>query len=342
MSKSQITLHLGMSKTGTTFLQKDVFPKLTGLISKNHPRTNLIAGGPYQGMFARAFRRSPFVWDEMGDSLFRELLEGIVPVSVTNNILISDESAGLTMAEYAPYTGSHWEMGRIDSFKLSAHTKHFAMAAKQYGISTVKILIVFRRQDNWMASKYSQRSDRIKKASQKHFEEHIQYTISPSDGYYTDGVVLDYARLHQLLVEVVGESNMLMLPYEWLQNDQTGFLTKVIEFITSGGEDNTTTPESEINFATNQKRNVRSVSNNIWKLRSKYSGEIPEIRLRPGRLFKALGLPIKVPLSVKILRSPGTLTLTDKLRHQILETFEDSNRAIAKSIHMDLGRYGYY
>ncbi|REL24178.1 hypothetical protein DYD21_19555 [Rhodohalobacter sp. SW132] len=343
MGKRQVTLHLGMSKTGTTFLQKVFFPKLQSVNFKNQPRTDIIEGGPYQGLLARAFKRSPYIWDEIGDQLFGELFDGLEPGSLPEQILISDQSAGPAMTEHEPYTGSYWEKERKDPFLLANHLKCFIEEAKRWGITNVQVLLVFRRQDEWIASKYAQRSDRLEHASQEHFEERIRYTLSRSAGYFTDGIVLDYNRLCHQLTEAVGKYNLLMVPYEWLQQDKAGFLTSISKFISdeNGYDTETESVRRILKSGKNQKKNVRSLSENTWELRQNHS-DIPSIRLRPARIWNALGLPSEISLSMKTLKKPEVIVLKESMRNEIINVYKASNRALSEKLGLDLARYGYY
>lgn len=341
MEKRQVTLHLGMSKTGSTFLQKVLFPKLQGIYYQNQPLTRIIEGGPFQGLLARAFKRSPLIWGEMGTLLLKEIFEGFEPGNLPKKILLSDQSAGPAMTEHEPYLGSYWEKERKDPSMLSSHIRYFSEELKKWGVENVRVLLVFRRQDEWIASKYAQRSDRLKKASQIHFEERIRYTLSRSAGYYADGIVLDYDRLYRQLSETVGARNLMMVPFEWLRDDQEGFLSSVSQFVLDRGEGYSGTVEEVLNSSENQRKNVRSVSKNKWELRQNFKN-VPKIRLRPGRLFSALGFPSKILLSKKAWKKPEVIVLKDSLRKEILNVYKESNSTLADKLGMDLSRYGYY
>ena len=66
------------------------------------------------------------------------------------------------------------------------------------------------------------------------------------------------------------------------------------------------------------------------------------VRLRPGRLFNALGLPMRVALRWPDLAREGEIRLTPSLSREIMRKYEKSNRAFAAHIGMDLSPYGYY
>lgn len=339
MNESTITLHLGMSKTGTTFLQQRLFPVLPGVHFYDQPRTNKLNGGPYQGLLARAFKRSPALWNDIGDELYSELIKEGDFSGSGKIVLISDQSAGPAMFEAEPYSGHYLERERNRADQFCSHIASLSNIAKKYGASRVRVILIFRRQDDWLASKYAQRSNRIKNASQKHFETRIRSVIDPADRYYTDGVVLNYYYLWQKLVDTVGEENLLMLPYEWFNNAPSEYLTAIAEFITS-------LKRSQLNRVMNSvdihQINVRSVSKNTWQLRRSKNKSPVSVRLRPARLFKKLGFPIRVPLTMGDRGLHDEISLSPRLRDEIMGKYKDTNRKLSLLLGIDLKNYGYY
>lgn len=339
MNERTITLHLGMSKTGTTFLQKRFFPILPDVDFKDQPRTNKLNGGPYQGLLARAFKRSPALWNDIGEELFSELLGRQNFSENEKTVLISDQSAGPAMFESGPYSGQYLEQERNRTGQLCSHIRSLSTIAKQHGVSRVRVILIFRRQDDWLASKYAQRSDRIKNASQKHFISRIRSVIDPSDRYYTDGIVLNYNYLRQQLVDSIGVENLLMLPYEWFKHAPLEYLTTLAQFITSQGSGQIKQLMDSVNL---DQLNVRSVSKNTWRLRYNKNNSPASVRLRPARIFKKLGLPERVPLSFRSNRLPDEISLSPSFRKEIMERYKDTNQRLGSSLGIDLGKYGYY
>lgn len=339
MKKNSLTLHIGMSKTGTTFLQQRFFPLLPGIDFKDQPRTKLLNGGPYQGLLARAFKRSPALWADLGNELFTDLIGGKNLSGTGNPLLISDQSAGPALFEPGNYGGPQLERERNRTDQLCSHLQSFSEIAKKRGASSVRVILIFRRQDEWLASKYAQRSDRIHNASQKHFESRIRSVIAPADGYYTDGITLNYHYLLQQLIQSVGKENLLMLPYEMFKHAPSKYLATLARFITS-------LRDAEINRVIDsvelRQTNVRSVSVNTWQLRRNTGSSVPTLRLRPGRLFQKLGLPHRVTLTLDAIIPKGDIFLSPELRKEIMGRYTETNRRLAESMKMDLGQYGYY
>jgi hypothetical protein len=66
------------------------------------------------------------------------------------------------------------------------------------------------------------------------------------------------------------------------------------------------------------------------------------IRLRPGRLFKAVGLPNEIPLHFPERGREKTFTLAKDLQDRVLGVYARSNKELAAELDVDLGPYGYY
>jgi len=340
VGKATLFLHLGMSKTGSTYLQKEVFPEVRNINFFDQPMSDVLEGGR-QGIMARSFKRSPAIWRSSGDEIFDEILQE--PKNDTQDrskdVLISDQSAGPQVWQLLPYLGSRWEQERQDPFLLRAHLEELSALAKRWGFSEMKTIVVFRRQDNWIASKYAQRSDRFPNASQSHFETFVDYLVDSSRGYFSDGIVLDYMLLREQLTRAVEAENVLMVPFELLNRDPERYLREVISFFDNGVEDGTRLSKRLASQAAQRKHNIRSEEEGVWAIRDRMETRV--IPLRPGRVFSALGLPNSIPLRWPEFGRETSIRLTRNLREKILEVYAESNEDLATDIGIDLSLYGY-
>jgi hypothetical protein len=332
MEKSQmpeLCLHIGMSKTATTWLQKSVFPRIFGDEFHDNPPTTLLQGGPWQGGLARAFRRSPEIWPRMGPRLLKDILGRSAEdgLEIRSDVLVSDQSAGPRMFEYGDYIGPHWERERMDPIMLSAHLQAMREVVLAEGFSALKVILVMRRQDQWLASKYAQRSDRICGASQRDFESRINYYTQKDQGYYSDGVILDYFLLWKSLLNALGKNYVLMLPYEFLLKDPKGFLRRIVEFCG--------VPQGNANvdlasLAESAPINVRSAAPDTWTLR-------PPLR---GTLLETIGRPSTLARILPGARS-NKIHLHPRLKQNILDVYKDGNLEAGRDIGFDLAELGY-
>ena len=339
-----LVLHLGMSKTGTTYLQEEVFPRLTWIEYFDRPTSETLRGGKNQGLLARAFRRSPAIWDDIGDDLLEEVLRRSKGNAGDTTVLVSDQSAGPQIWQLNPYLGSRWEQERQDPFLLKAHLQQISKVAQSWGFGSLRILLIFRRQDTWIASKYAQRSDRFPNPSQSHFERYVDYLLNPEDGFYSDGIVLDYHKLLHQIRSAVGSSNVLMIPFELLKHDARMYLEQIVGFVDHTAEPkNATTTLVRLlaQSSTTTKRNVRSARANMWALRRRRSQRSILPQQVKGRLRHAERLWQRTVRSSASKRR-RYIELTREMSDRILDVYAESNRRLAREIDVDLSRYGYF
>lgn len=322
-----LVLHIGLPKTGTTYLQKEFFPVLGSVRFLEKPMSDILRGtlGPEYGIMHRCFKHSAVVWREYGDAIFAALLGCAKDeFRADETLLISDE--GISMTGKTP-------------FLLRCHLQELQRKAADWGFGRVRIICTVRRQDQWIASQYAQLSDRIQGANQAGFEEFVTRFLDPATGYFSDGVLLDYSTLREQLVAAVGRDNVLMLPLELLVRDRLSFLTPLARFITDGADDHTELL-ARLGAASAARHNVRSSQPGVWTLRPLRSPRA--LHLRPYTVFRRLGLPTKVPLRLPDLGRGRSISLSEPLRARIISTYSEKNRALEAEIGFDLGGYGYY
>lgn len=327
MDRRTLYLHIGLPKTGTTFLQEEIFPALPALRFFNKPQSPILQGklDPIYGIMDRYFSRSALVWQHQGDRLFADVLGLSKDTAPQENILISDEGVGAQASR---------------PVLMREHLTRFAEKASAWGFTHVRLFCVIRRQDRWLASHYAQLSDRKANASQKAFETYVRDWLSPSAGRYLNGIRTDYKALHEELVAALGQPNVLMLPYEWLDEDPAAFLECLFEFLELADAHRLT---SELAPAASRKRsNQRSTAPNSWQLRRREVMDTKVVHLQPARIFQRLKLPTALPLPWPETEREASIELTPALSREILAVYGEGNRRLAADLGLDLGRYGYY
>ena len=302
---SPLTLHVGLPKTASTYLQDAVFPRLRRHLVIDRPRTALLAPrGAHAPAEARGFatnllRLEPDVWDAMGEALLDDLLgaeRGRRPV------LVTDEAFG---------------RGGTRALAAGAHLRALAAGARARGFSGLRIVVFVRRQAEWLASHYAQVSDRRSRAGQRDFERFVAVQTDPANGLYRFGSLLRYDGLFDALSGAVdSRDELLVAPYEALEADRDGFLARLTGFlgdelapVGTGGRDG---------------RNVRREDEAAWRLRA------PARRGPLGRLLGTGGGD-----------GPGTIRLTPALRERVARAYAPANVRLAERTGLDLAGFGY-
>jgi hypothetical protein len=305
MSDRTLVLHIGHHKTGTTYLQKRVFPHMLGLhyfVKTSTPAPEAII---------RAFACSPDIWRKQGRTLLDQLEKEIRSSNTAWTALISSEQMSAHKI-FAP------KASRRDPFLLAVHLKELRQSAEACGIA-VKVILGVRRQDQYFASRFASIGKRVGAVSQANFDRQMSDILDPSRRYFTDGIWLDYKLSRDLICEALGEANCLLLPQELLAADQAAYLRSLRSFM---GE--SILAESVPQSGTRE--NVRGDTVDTWMLRQGMA------RIVACKCLNAVG----------IKSEPKRLRLAEELKDRILSVYRDSNRNLARDLNIDLGRYGFY
>ena len=304
-TRPSLFLHIGIHKTGSTFLQKEVFPNLPNIKFWHRPSFNIV-GGENPTSLSRFMDGSPLIWRDLGDVLWNKLTR---EVPVHSDILISDEH---------PVQAN-------DPLRIEQHLRE---VKKLVGPShNLHILIVIRRQDTWFASAYAEMSNRYNGASQDHFEEWLQHYINFEKSFFDSaGVRLRYFTLIQKIQDAVGQDSVTVLPYELLKSNPRLFVNQCCNAV------NREVPDS----ISLKPKNKRCTSDGEWSIRPRYN----YIQLRPGRAFQAVFGKSRIP--IPDWRRGKKITLNKSLSSLILEKYSSENEKLDQNLNLGLKKYGYY
>ncbi|WP_292294451.1 hypothetical protein [Marivita sp.] len=303
-------LHIGIPKTASSWLQSMVFSRLSHLHYVDSPHTSLFRGAEDiedgQYLMASVFKRSSHVWDGEGDAVFGEMFgDKRSWKEAGRDALISDERIGRQ--------GSR-------SALLCAHLEGLREKAIQWGFNSIKVILLTRRQDEWLASHYAQMSDRNPRAGQENFERLLSDVISPQFSRYAFGSLLDFGSLYQNLASVMGSENIMVWPYEQVKEDALGFLRSLLPVLNTPAADAQATYEA----ASGSKANVRSAGQ-TWTLRPN-GNRLSRLRSR----FSSRKA------------SPATINLTNDLSQRVLQAYAAQNHRFSEATGVDLRKYGYF
>lgn len=294
-------LHIGAPKAASTTLQKRVFPFLEDVAFVSKPRFDLVPRRySWDGELASLVLDSPDVWATHGQTFFQRL-NALPGVAESKAVLVSDENMSVNRGLVPQH--------------LYQHLARFIDLARQHGYSRIRLILVTRRQDEWLASAYAQTSYRFAKPGQKDFERWIAAKLGTDQAFQTAGIALDYNSLHLLLSELVSTEDCLVLPLEMLAHRPQGFTTALRDFL---GQ----TPRQDDSALTdNQMRmNVRSTG-------ASSSTGVRAWQLRPTSFWRRW--------------SPGAIQLDGRLTAAIMNRYGPGNLALAQRLGIPLADYGY-
>lgn len=304
--KSQFILHIGFPKTGSTFLQEEVFPALPEINLRVTPNYNIIESKRATSL-SRFMNVSPLVWNDLGSLFWIKVREGS---ATDEDILLSDEYA----------------VEGNDPVRTARHIQelHQLVSASH----SLNVLMVIRRQDTWLASVYSQLSNRYSSASQSHFEEWVAERIELNKKFFdSQGLRATYFTLFAAIRDAVGQGSVTVLPYELLKTNPKSFVEKCCSSA------NRSVPES-LSF---KQTNKRSTSSTRWAIRPRADYYI---QLRPGRVFQTILGRSRIP--IPDWRREKEITLNENLSSLILERYKSENKKLDQDLNLGLKEYGYY
>ena len=167
--KYKFCLHIGMHKTGSSFLQKNVFPYFRRMKFWHQPNFNIVRGSKPTS-FSRFMASSPLIWRDLGKQLFDKIKK------TDTDVLVSDEHTTLVN----------------DPYRISQHVSEMRRILEPY--HELRVLVVIRRQDTWFASAYAETTSEYKEVSQNHFRRWVEDRITPKKAFqvrvYESSIIL--------------------------------------------------------------------------------------------------------------------------------------------------------
>ncbi|MDT0575871.1 hypothetical protein RM533_06705 [Croceicoccus sp. F390] len=295
-------LHIGLPKTGSTFLQQQLFSKLNDMKVVSMPSDSYFHDGSSTAnsgnrLLGSIFRRSDTVWQHEPDRLLDHLL-GSGWQEDERDILLSDEAIGRQASRQGLF---------------AAHLVAMQDALHRRGIEQMKILCLFRRQDHWLMSHYVQMSDRNRHAGQADADAFIRRTCDPRQNRFTFGALLDYAAILTAVSQVVADEDRVFLPMEWLRTDSRRIGRQLAMFLDR--------EEQSFALSSADQENVRRIGKDRWQLRQ----PPPLARLRNV-----------------LVRRCGHVTLNPDMSRLALETYRACNRQLEHQTGIALAPLGYF
>lgn len=331
--QQDLVLHVGLPKTGTTTLQREVFPGFPGYVCGTESSGR---SGDLAQRMLRLYQVKGAHRDWTTSSWRADAIDWWVQARTTSSrpLLVSLE--GL-FRWFDPVTGMPWPLMGDGNERWSAREAPHPLIGFVRALRVslpecrMRVLLTIRNQPDFMASHYAQISYRLLTPSQGDLDEKVRQVIRRGDPFF------DWSATAMGLLRVVGIENFRVTIFEE-GLDQVA--REIADFV-----DNSWHPPSVIahhnmregstgwSTTTNRNSPLRRWARSFWPKR-----KFPRIR-------KAISTTVSpaVRLIGGTSRSPrSTITIGTELREEILRAYQESNRNLGKLSGRDLQKFGYY
>lgn len=345
MLNKEIFIHIGMGKSASSFLQEFIFPNLkhTLFVNNKYDLDNAYHPDELSKFISQLKSINPLMIDF---DAVEKTIDTLSNTVVQPKCLISEE---------ALFGNPFYNFNDSDAI-----ARVLKCVFKQ-----PKIIIVIRKQDDYLESWYKQLLHQGMSLSINTFLNYKNgrflsyddtYVNFPENLVNTDVYQYDYYKLIRNHYEVFGEENVLVLPYEMFRENKSEFMNRLLGFL---GEEITE------NMMEKQKVSNRSYSlitgylarflNRFLLKPYNQCGFIPQnpfaaffVKHRQKNIFYRLMANITVRLNLRWF-----LSQLDKLfyvkydfmnehqKKEILRIHHESNRNLSKLLDIDLQKYGY-
>lgn len=311
MHKSDVFIHIGLSKCASTYLQKIIFPGIGNYSN--------VASAPDEDKYY--LLRPDMQPDEFQKIVAKHMVN---PLPQSKWLVISCEDYTELLFKGFTDVFFQWKLIKQDTYHFSNNViiKNIARTYPR-----ARIIIVIREQLDWAVSRYKM----IYRGGKTSLSIDDLLSI-PLEGY--DNMVERYQNQF-------GKENVLVLPLEMMRRDQTSFIKSITEFI--GTDRIITIPNIKINAAPAKRYTVEYERlKNRWRLNIRRASwltpPVQFIVLVTARLLVTL---LKLFFLLRYGFGKYDVSPSAETIQRLKPILENSNRKLEKLTGLNLAQYGY-
>ncbi|QYA26035.1 hypothetical protein G3I01_11080 [Gramella sp. MT6] len=330
----KLIIHLGFPKTGTSYLQKNIFPKMAG-INFIGRRDN------FYSQEAKGLKDFVTFLLFIPEDAFLDRLSSMKGVLLN----INKAHFNYSKSEKLPILLSDEALifRTIDPFNVRWHGKYSASIDRlfrrlkifvEFCDFDLKLILTLRNQADLIHSVYSERYNVYRNiADINTFSKYLSAILNSK--FYDYGMSnLQYDRLIDKIKFFFENDRLLVLKYEQMKKDPLQFYERLLGFLPS---DSTVSElSSEINFKAENKREI-GFNKKIANLGYKLPRVLKKLNLFTVRLFIKSGLTRESTVEEYILNNGfwfqkyKIINMTQSQRSLINGTFYESNKSLAQA-----------
>lgn len=323
IAQDGVTIHIGMPKSASTFLQESIWktePSLSACIPPVSGRPYEAAANPVLPVTERMADLVTAVM-RLEDRQFQANLPAFVEVAdefrrSARFQVISNE--GLACANYAPYG---WNSRSVIARRLKDL------------FPDAKVLLITRNQFDFFTSWFVQmRNTGENLARCRTLVELFDYQMELETlGISSLWGLCDYDELYATYAEVFGPASLNLIPFELLKSDPVGFLDAVAGVVGAGRGG-----AGREDGSNDQKSKAVNVRHSWLSMGLKNLGRrLPGLKQHVSEDIKQ-GL-----LQLAVRTAKAEPKISDTHRRFIAQRYSQGNQWLAQNCGLDLARYGY-
>lgn len=296
--KKEIILHIGLPKTATTHLQTTIFPKLKSLAYIGRPAGLNDSVASYLGV--------SFMHSAEGISDNHLLLSN--PKTWHERQLISHE--GITGVALPHIIRPHITLDDFSERLDSLYRQLSSVESTKF-----RIIMVLRKHDEWLASRYANLAKHRYMATQHDFEKFVDQTLK-IDRILIQPSLLHYKKLYHNLTRILSPENICILSFSHLKTSPVQFFSKLLSFLEEQDQDQ----EKIYTLGQGKTHALATGDANTWRLRAYEQPYSRQTESLASRAQKRL-------LSILLSRAPRTektIKLTSELSASINAHYAES------------------